>query len=263
MPQKIAQDLRSCGVSAFVSSNLTPCTKSDKLVKISVIIPALNEEKYIHYSLEGLKKQSFKDFETIVSDGGSSDKTRDIAKKYAKVVIDRTKGMAAGRNTGAKAAKGEILVFLDADTKPSRDLLKVYSTAFGNGIIAATGPILPLEKNLNKRIGLGYRFVSILFVKLSIMLGRPSIVGSNFAVRRDVFNKVHGFNPALKTYEDWDLSSKLKEQGKIVYLDGALVYTSARRVMAWGVWGYFAFHVDNMFRYHFLKKPKGEYPVIR
>jgi len=246
-----------------VSSNLTPCTKSDKLVKISVIIPALNEEKYIRNSLEGLKKQSFKDFETIVSDGGSSDKTRQIAKKYATVIIDRKKGMAAGRNAGARHAKGHILVFLDADTKPSNGLLMAYSTAFNDDIIAATGPILPLEKGVGRGVGFGYKFVSILFVKLSILFGRPSIVGSNFAVRRDIFNKVHGFDSSLRTYEDWDLSNKLKKYGKILYVDRALVYTSTRRVRAWGIWGYFVFHVDNMFRYHVLKKPKGEYPIIR
>jgi GT2 family glycosyltransferase len=129
--------------------------------------------------------------------------------------------------------------------------------------VAATGPILPLEKNLSKRISIGYRVVSIFFVKLSIALGMPSIVGSNFAVKREVFDKVHGFNSSLRTYEDWDLSIKLKKYGEIAYIDDALVYTSARRVVAWGVWGYFVFHVDNMLRYHFLKKPKGEYPVIR
>ena len=118
------------------------------MVKISVIIPALNEEKYILHSLEGLKKQSFKDFEVIVCDGNSTDRTREIAKKYAMVVIEKRKGMAAGRNGGARVAKGDILVFLDADTKPSKDLLKVYSNAFTNGTVAATGPILPLEKNL-------------------------------------------------------------------------------------------------------------------
>ncbi len=233
------------------------------MVEISVIIPALNEEKYLFNAIDGLKKQTFKDFEVIIADGGSKDRTREIAKRYWKVVIEKRKGIAAGRNAGARIADGEILVFLDADTKPSPSLLSAYSKAFTKGIVAATGPILPMEKNLSNRIKIGYRVVSILFVKLSIIFGRPSIVGSNFAVRRDTFQKVHGFNPALKTYEDWDLSNKLKEYGKIVYIDDALVYTSARRVVAWGVWGYFAFHVGNMFRYHLTKKPKDEYPTIR
>jgi cellulose synthase/poly-beta-1,6-N-acetylglucosamine synthase-like glycosyltransferase len=113
MPQKIAQDLRSCGVSAFESSNLSPCTKSDELVKISVIIPALNEEKYILNSLEGLKKQSFKDFEVIVSDGGSSDRTREIARKYARVIID-----SKGRHTRIPRCGHEAL------KRPAQDILQ-------------------------------------------------------------------------------------------------------------------------------------------
>ncbi len=230
--------------------------------KISVVIPALNEEHYIMDSLKGLQKQTFKDFEIIVSDGGSTDKTREIAKKYAKVVIERKKGMSAGRNTGARAAKGNIIVFLDADTKPSPNLLKTYASALNNGIVAATGPILPLEK-VNKRTALGYRVVSILFVKLSILVGKPSIVGSNFAVRKDVFTKVHGFDEKLMTFEDWDLSNKLKKQGRIAYLDDAKVKTSARRIMAWGVFGYFIFHVENIVRYYTIRKPKTNYPEIR
>ncbi len=230
---------------------------------ISVVIPALNEEKYIANALSGLKKQSFKDFEVIVADGNSTDNTRQIAKKYgAKVIIEKRRGMAMGRNTGAKHAKGKILVFLDADTKPSRDLLKVYSRAFVEGTVAATGPILPLEK-VKGDVKAGYEFVSISFVKFSILVGQPNIVGSNFAVKRDVFERVGRFNGKLQTYEDWDLSNKLKKVGRIVYLDRALVWTSARRVLAWGVWGYFVFHVGNMLRYYLIKKPKGEYPVIR
>jgi glycosyltransferase involved in cell wall biosynthesis len=232
------------------------------LVKISVIIPALNEEHYILGTLKALQKQSFKDFEVIVADGGSKDKTREIAKKYAKVIIERKKGMGAGRNAGAKVAKGEIIVFLDADTFPSKDLLKTYSSAFDSEIIAATGPILPLEK-VSKRVGWGYEIVSVFFVKLTIMMGQPSIVGSNFAVKRKIFDKVGGFDEKLLTYEDWDLSSKLKKFGKIAYCDDAKVKTSARRVLAWGVSGYFLYHVTNMVRYYTIKKPQTSYPEIR
>ena len=73
--------------------------KSD--VAISVIIPALNEEKYIRYVFEGLRSQTFKDFETIVVDGNSTDRTREIARKYAHVIIDKHTGIGRARNSGA------------------------------------------------------------------------------------------------------------------------------------------------------------------
>jgi glycosyltransferase involved in cell wall biosynthesis len=232
-------------------------------MKVSVVIPALNEEKYIGYTFDGLGRQSFKDFEVIVADAGSADKTREIARKYgAKVVIERRKGIARGRNAGAKVAKGDILIFLDADTKPSPRLIESYVKGLKGDVVAATGPILPLEKT-KKSIRWGYKFVSILFVKLAIKIGRPTIVGSNFAVRRNAFEKVGGFNSNLITYEDWDLSKRLKKYGKIIYIDDAVVYTSARRIFAWGIHGFFNFHVGNMIRYNLFKKPKDEYEPIR
>ncbi|MEM4034397.1 MAG: glycosyltransferase [Candidatus Micrarchaeaceae archaeon] len=229
----------------------------------SVIIPALNEEKYIKYSLQGLMRQIDKDFEIIVVDGGSKDKTKSIAKRYAKVVTDLKPGAAHSRNTGAKIAKGKYFVFLDADTKPSRGLIAEYLKAFSdNKTVAATGPVLPLERT-NRSIRMGYKFVSVYFAKFMLMFGRPSVNGMNFAVKRDAFEAVGGFNDNFKTYEDWDLSRRLAKIGKIAFYPNAVVYTSVRRIKAWGILGFTRYHVGNMLRYFFLKKPKEEYEAIR
>ncbi len=231
--------------------------------EISVIVPALNEEKYIGYVFAGLRQQTFRNFETIVSDNGSTDRTVQIAKKNrAKVVLERRRGISRNRNRGARAARGRILVFLDADTKPSPGLLQSYYDGLNGKVIAATGPILPLEKS-GATVTAGFKFVSILFVKLSVLVDRPSIVGLNFAVLRSAYEKVGGFDPNLATYEDWDMSLRLRKAGRIAYLDDALVYTSVRRVEKWGIHGFFAYHVGNIWRYNLLKKPKEEYELIR
>ncbi len=231
---------------------------------ISVIIPTYNEEKYIRNVLDGLRDQNFRDFEIIVADWNSTDSTRRIAEQYgARVVPVEAKGIGKARNKGAAAARGKVHVFLDADTRPRSGLLQAYNEAFkANHIVAATGPILPLEKT-NRRINFGYKFVSIFFVKLSILFGQPSIVGSNFAVRSDAFKRVGGFDERYLTYEDYDLSLRLRKEGKISYINGAVVHASTRRVKEWGVFGYFAYHTGNMLRYHLLKKPKEEYAPIR
>lgn len=234
----------------------------ERTPEISVIVPALNEEKYIGHVFKGLAEQTFKDFETIVADNNSSDHTREIARKYAKVVVEKRRGISRGRNAGASAACGRLLVFLDADTRPAPGCLEAYYKGIKGDVIAATGPILPLEK-AKATIMMGYKFVSILFVKASVLMGKPSVIGSNFAVLRSAFEKVNGFDVNLATYEDWDLSLRLRKVGKIAYLDDALVYTSVRRVQEWGIHGFFAFHVGNMWRYNLLKKPKEDYDPVR
>ncbi len=234
-------------------------------VPISVIIPAFNEEKYIGDVLESLQKQTFKDFEIIVSDNDSTDKTKEISSRFprVRVVTEKRRGISRNRNTGARAARGRLLVFLDADTVPSEHLLEAYERSMrDDGVVAATGPIYPLEKT-SRRVSLGFKFVSVLFVKSSILLGRPSVVGLNFAVKKSAFDKIGGFNEDYATYEDWDLSLRLRKHGRIKYVDDAVVHTSTRRINAWGVSGFFGYHVGNIARYHLLKKPKEHYEPIR
>src|SRR4051812_2549406 len=86
---------------------------------ISFIIPTLEEEKVIEKILRNLQEIVDFDYEVIISDGGSKDRTMEIARKYGTKVVENTTGqrqnIAIGRNEGAKAATGEFLVFLDAD----------------------------------------------------------------------------------------------------------------------------------------------------
>ena len=85
---------------------------------ISIIIPTLNEEKYIENTLKALKNQDYNGkYEIIVADGMSKDRTVKIAQKYAdKVIKVKKPGISAGRNAGAGIAKGGIFLFIDADT---------------------------------------------------------------------------------------------------------------------------------------------------
>jgi glycosyltransferase involved in cell wall biosynthesis len=232
--------------------------------EISVIIPTLNEEKYIKYAFEGLENQTFKDFEVIVVDGGSKDSTRKIAKRYAKVVVERARGAGRARNTGARSARGEILLFIDADTRPSKALLSAYAREFRRNekVVAVTGPILPLEK-VPLRVELGYKFVSILFVKASIIFRKPSFIGSNFAVRKEAFERSGGFDANMMTYEDWEFSNRLKKYGRMTYLGDAIVHTSVRRINEWGMTGFFIYYVGNIFAYNLFRKPHTNYAQVR
>ena len=90
--------------------------------RISVVIPALNEEKFLPVLLESLKNQTFKDYEVIVADAGSKDKTLEIAHSYGARVVPG--GMPGpGRNRGAEVATGEFLFFFDSDVLLPNDFL--------------------------------------------------------------------------------------------------------------------------------------------
>ena len=115
----------------------------------------------------------------------------------------------------------------------------------------------------NKRIMAGYKFVSIYFAKFMILIGKPSINGMNFAIRKAAFEKARGFNDKFRTFEDWDLSRRVKSIGKIAFDKNAIVYTSVRRIRQWGILGFAKYHIGNMIRYALMKKPKEEYEPIR
>ena len=114
---------------------------------ISIIIPTLNEKKYLPKLLESLKKQTYRDYEMIVADNGSKDRTRDIAKSYGcKVVMGGLP--AVGRNNGAKAAKGDYLLFLDADVVLPKNFLKKFYSEFEEEFIDVAVPyVLPTNRN--------------------------------------------------------------------------------------------------------------------
>jgi len=82
-------------------------------MKVSIIIPALNEENYLPKLLGSIKKQTFKDYEVIVADAHSKDRTREIARKFGAKIVDGGRP-ANGRNIGAKAASGEFLFFFES-----------------------------------------------------------------------------------------------------------------------------------------------------
>lgn len=95
-------------------------------IKISIIIPAYNEEEEIGKCLESLDKQSFKDFEIIVVDDGSTDKTKEIVHKYknVKLIEGEHRGTAFSRNLGVEKSEGDILIFVDADMTFDKNYLK-------------------------------------------------------------------------------------------------------------------------------------------
>lgn len=230
---------------------------------VSVIIPALNEEKYIENCLKAIKNQNFKGkYEIIVSDGGSTDKTVKIAKKYAnRIVIKKDRTIAAGRQKGVEVSKGKILVFTDADSRPSKRWLQEIIKPLNNGAIGCHGTIIPYDgENIEKKF---CRNIFPKYSELMIKLKRPASPGSNFAVKREVFEAIGGFDTELVTGEDVDLSKRIAKIGEFVFNPKAIVYVSARRIKYWGKGKYIKYYLVDSIQSHVLGKHSKEYPMIR
>ena len=96
-----------------------------------------------------------------------------------------------------------------------------------------------------------------------MLIGKPSFIGSNIAIRRSTFKCIHGFNISYLTYEDCDMTMRAGREGRAVYNDGIKVYSSARRVVKWGIAKYLAFTIPNMLNFYFRDSPSKYYEPIR
>jgi cellulose synthase/poly-beta-1,6-N-acetylglucosamine synthase-like glycosyltransferase len=215
-----------------------------------VIIPSLNEEAYIVKTLESIANQRTNfDYGVIVCDGGSTDKTVRIAKKYAKVVICPIRNKATQMNYAADKAKGGILVFIDADTILPENYLQRMYELFKNddGLLACGTWFKFLEKGLKIKFAeLCMNFYLGFFKNL---LGSPELSGSNLCVRRDAFYEIGGFKDVPS--EDTELSIALrklargKKAGKIRYTRNPKVLVSARRIEKMGFINSFVYNIQN------------------
>jgi glycosyltransferase involved in cell wall biosynthesis len=210
--------------------------------EFSVVIPALNEEKYLKSCLKSIVSQNFprNKYEIIVSDGNSSDKTVSIARKYAdKVVVTRKKGIWYGRNFGARFAKGKYLVFIDADTTIEKDYLETIHKQLSGDCVAVSmgfrlsegGILLHAAEDINN----AYHYAITLF-------GGKTLFGFNMAVDRNVFLKVGGFKN--KPLEDLNFAKNCSKQGKVKFIPRKMVSTSARRILLWGLWKTFRYYSE-------------------
>lgn len=214
--------------------------------RISIIVPALNEEKLIEKTLgcfpADLRRRL--DVELIVSDGGSRDRTVGISRELADVVTEhkesRRQTIAEGRNCGAAAASGQLLVFINADTVPRdperfivglRDVAAMMAAGGRAVAFACPVQVAPEERGPSDRLFHAFfnRYVRFLNA-LGVGMGR----GECQIVRRDVFQKVGGYAGSMAAGEDFDLYKRLARHGRIGHRDDLYVYESPRRFRRYG-----------------------------
>ena len=203
------------------------------MVTFSIIIPAFNEEKTVEKTLKALRNQVFKDFEIIVKDGGSKDRTVELAKKHADKIVCKSDFSAAdARNQGADYAKGIFLVFVDADTELPRDTLERFAQLIQNKeIVGGSCRKIPQDGDLIDRMI--YEFVNIsTFFSYYLHIGGAH--GNCMFIRKSVFEAIDGFNPKIRIAEEQEFVRKARKFGKFAFLLDIYVFESARRIQAWG-----------------------------
>ena len=189
--------------------------KNTNSKKVSIIIPAFNEEKYLPLCLDSLKSLDYskQDIEIIVVDNGSTDRTREIALEYGAVVFTKpSANISELRNFGVQQSKGEIIAFVDADCAVAKDWLRNASKYFeDNDVVSWGGPPEPPEnagwvaKSWN------------LVIQNNQPVQNSNWLGTiNLFVRKHQFIDIGGFNESLKTCEDVDLSYRLSKFGRII-----------------------------------------------
>lgn len=205
---------------------------------ISIIIPTLEEAKVIGQTIARLKKELTLPHEIIVSDGGSTDDTAAIARGVADSVVVHDgvtrQTIAQGRNDGARLARGDFLVFIDADCvipEPDRFFERALAQfAADEHMVALTVNlcVFPGTETLGDRLIVPLRNKAVRFVNNT--LRRGECAGGEFQmVRRAAFETVGGYRAELVTCEDRDLFMRLAKIGR-TKSDGALtVYHSGRR----------------------------------
>jgi len=213
-------------------------------VKLSLIIPTFQEEKLIEEQLKRFKPEirNKYNFELIVSDGGSTDKTVEIAKKYSDKIIlhdsSKRQTIAAGRNNGASIASGDVLIFLNADSYPAdldkffSEILKWANDKSGNcGAIACYVSGFPSEIRFKDKV---FYFLHNQYVAFLNFIGLGMGRGECQIVRRNVFEQVGGYNSEIVAGEDFDLYRRINKIAKVKFCRNIVVLESTRRFRKYG-----------------------------
>ncbi len=236
-------------------------------LKYSIIIPTLNEEKLLPNLLNQIRDSNLKteyNYEIILSDGGSTDKTVEIALNYVDTVTvhncSHQQNIAGGRNNGAQEAKGDTLIFINGDVLLSNpfeffEYLEKYFTNSNHLAMTCNVKVFPDEEKLSDK--LFHSFYNKYFGLLNAFglgMGR----GECQIVRREIFEKVEGYNEKLAAGEDFDLFIRVRKLGSILFASNLCVYESPRRYRKLGysgvTWSWFRNGLSVLFKNKSISK---------
>lgn len=172
---------------------------------VSVVVTTKNEEKNIETCLKSITSQSSNNPELIVVDNFSEDKTVQIAQKYGAMVYLKGPERSSQRNYGAQVSKGKYLLYLDADMILSSGLIEdCIQKCETTGVDALYIP--------ERIVGEGF-WIKVRDFERSFYTG--TVIDAVRFIRKDLFEKIGGFDESLIGPEDWDFDRRVKEVGKV------------------------------------------------
>jgi glycosyltransferase involved in cell wall biosynthesis len=199
------------------------------MVKLSIVVPTLNEGRYLPILLDSIKSQTYKDYEVIVSDAGSKDGTIATATKYGcRIIIDKKKGPGYGRNRGAELANGKYILFLDSDVfLPSRRFLERFMRIVERRRIRLGSCLIePYPARLIDR------FITpitntLIFAGSGIA---PFAMGFFIFVSSAVHKKIGGFDETILVGEDQNYVRRAAKYAKFKAVSSMKICYSTRRL---------------------------------
>lgn len=198
----------------------------------SIIIPTLNEEIALPHLITDLQNQSYSNFEVLVVDADSKDKTLEIAKRAESdsrfsTLSSPEQNVSVQRNFGASKAKAEWLIFFDADSRIGPGFLKELLKQLNKYPCDACNLFAEPDRK-DKSSTLFITAQNIALYTLTTV-GIPYAIGACFVCKREVFNKVEGFNPQIHHMEDSELARRIKDAGFNVRMLVSPKYTYSLR----------------------------------
>lgn len=238
-------------------------------MKITLAIPAFNEEKFIGPCIRSALDIAPENLEEIlVINNASTDKTAEVAASFAKVrvVNEPKKGLTKARQRALTEAKGELLAFVDADSLLPKNWFKVLNREFLKDpeLVCLSGPYVYYDSSRLSQWCVRWLYWGML-AKVIYFFTKYMATGGNFVAKKSALEKIGGFDTSIVFYgEDTDIARRLHEVGKVKFENDFFMRTSARRFAKEGVWQTGWRYVANYTSIMFFKKPVSKaYKDIR